>query len=56
MGMLRRRWFDGLRGEDGIQVLSELLECGQLHALTQLDMTSDKAVFWACQNSCGLLS
>lgn len=29
LGMLRRRWFDGLRGEDGLQVLSELLECGQ---------------------------
>ena len=29
VGMLQRRWFDGLRGEDGLQVLSELLECGQ---------------------------
>lgn len=31
LGMLQRRWFDGMRGEDGLQVLSELLECGQYH-------------------------
>ena len=28
LGILQRRWFDRLRGEDGFQVLSELLECG----------------------------
>lgn len=33
VGMLQRRWFDGLHGEDGIQVLSELLECGQSHTV-----------------------
>ncbi|KAF8124351.1 armadillo-type protein [Boletus edulis] len=27
VSMLQRRWFDGLRGEDGLQVLSKLLEC-----------------------------
>ncbi|KAG8215129.1 hypothetical protein J3R82DRAFT_8591 [Butyriboletus roseoflavus] len=32
VGMLRRRWFDGLRGEDGLQVLSELLECERLRS------------------------
>ncbi|KAF8550327.1 hypothetical protein OG21DRAFT_423181 [Imleria badia] len=30
LGMLQRRWFDGLRGEDGLQVLFELLECERL--------------------------
>lgn len=29
--MLQNRWFDGLQGEDGLQVLSELLDCGQSH-------------------------
>lgn len=37
LGMLRRRWFDGLHGEDGLQVLSELLECGQLHTIGVVD-------------------
>ncbi|KAG9312369.1 hypothetical protein JVU11DRAFT_6742 [Chiua virens] len=32
VGMLREQWFDGLRGEDGLQVLSELLECEQLRS------------------------
>ncbi|KAG6369735.1 hypothetical protein JVT61DRAFT_13604 [Boletus reticuloceps] len=30
VGMLQRRWFDGLRGEDGLQVMSRLLECERL--------------------------
>lgn len=29
VGMLQRRWFDDPRREDGLQVLSKLLECGQ---------------------------
>ncbi|KAH0833833.1 hypothetical protein J3R83DRAFT_10997 [Lanmaoa asiatica] len=32
VGMLQRRWFDGLRGEDGLQALSELLECERLRS------------------------
>ncbi|KAG9308705.1 hypothetical protein JVU11DRAFT_11662 [Chiua virens] len=32
VGMLQDQWFDGLRGEDGPQVLSKLLECEQLRS------------------------
>jgi len=31
VGMLHCRWFDDPRGEYGLRVLSELLECGQSH-------------------------
>ena len=36
LGMLQRRWFDGLHREDDLQVLSELLEYGQYHRTSGL--------------------
>ena len=43
--MLQNRWFDGLRGEDGLQVLSELLECGQSRSELAQDTIDSLIVF-----------
>lgn len=54
VNMLQNRWFDGLRGEDGLQVLSELLECGQFHTMVWLGILLTN--FLGSQNVCDLQS
>ena len=42
VNMLRNHWFDGLRGEDGLQVLSELFKCGESGVVSWLGIRFDQ--------------
>jgi len=54
VGMLQRRWFDDARGEIGLQVLSELLECGKSHRVGRLGIHLTNCL--GSQNGCDLPS